>query len=116
MLLMSNNQWKCDKNQDAWIAIGEDCSAEGRVDGLVRSYLDVMPDVLGLQEVSLHMADLMMEKMRAVTLSDGTVAKYEYISGGDTPIVYRRDLIALSLLEPILCYRLRYYRNLFPGK
>ena len=95
MLLMSNNQWKCDKNQDAWIAIGEDCSAEGRVDGLVRSYLDVMPDVIGLQEVSLHMADLMMEKMRAVTLPDGNVAKYEYISGGDTPIVYRRDKLLL---------------------
>jgi endonuclease/exonuclease/phosphatase family metal-dependent hydrolase len=97
MILMSNNQWKCDKNHEAWIAIGDDCSSEGRVDGLVRSYLEVMPDVLGLQEVSLHMADLMMEKMRKVELPDGTVAKYEYVSGGDTPIVYRRD--KLKLLE-----------------
>lgn len=95
MILMSNNQWKCDKNNDTWKAMGEDCSAEGRVDGLVRSYLDVMPDVIGLQEVSLHMADLMMEKMRLVELPDGTVAKYEYISGGDTPIVYRRDKLML---------------------
>ena len=95
MLLMSNNQWKCDRNHDAWIAIGEDCSAEARVGGLVRSYLQVMPDVIGLQEVSIRMADLMMDKMDTVTLPDGTVARYEYISGGDTPIVYRRDKLLL---------------------
>ena len=27
MRLMSNNQWKCDKNREAWIERGEDCSA-----------------------------------------------------------------------------------------
>ena len=97
MILMSNNQWKCDKNHENWIAIGDDCSSDARVDGLVRAYLEVMPDVLGLQEVSLHMADLMMERMRKVELEDGTVARYEYVSGGDTPLVYRRD--KLRLLE-----------------
>lgn len=95
MILMSNNQWKCDNNQQAWIDRGEDCSAEVRVEGLVRAYLDVKPDVLALQEVSLHMADLMMEKMRRVVLEDGTKLKYEYISGGDTPIAYRRDKLLL---------------------
>lgn len=92
---MSNNQWKCDKNNDVWIEMGEDCSAEGRVGGLVRSYLEIMPDVIGLQEVSIRMAELMMEKMSRVELPDGTVAIYEYISGGDTPIVYRRDKLLL---------------------
>ncbi|MBE6607152.1 MAG: hypothetical protein E7633_01155 [Ruminococcaceae bacterium] len=95
MILMSNNQWKCDYNNEMWRSIGEDCSAEGRVGGLVRAYLEIMPDVIGLQEVSVHMADLMMEKMKRVELPDGTVARYEYISGGDTPIVYRSDKLLL---------------------
>lgn len=97
MILMSNNQWKNDKNNDVWAAMGEDCSAEARVDSLVRAYLEVLPDVLGLQEVSVHLAELMMQKMGRVELPDGTTAKYEYVSGGDTPIVYRRD--KLKLLE-----------------
>ena len=97
MILMSNNQWKCDKNNDVWRAMGEDCSAEARVKGLVRAYKAVMPDVLGLQEVSLRMAALMMAELDEVPLPGGGAARYEYISGGDTPIVYRRD--RLKLLE-----------------
>ena len=38
MLILSNNQWKCDGNCPAWAAKGEDCSAEARVKGLVRAY------------------------------------------------------------------------------
>ena len=97
MLLLSNNQWKCDRNNDAWRSRGEDCSAEGRVGGLVRAYLEILPDVMGLQEVSVHMAELMMRSLDKVTLPDGTNAHYEYVSGGDTPIVYRQD--KLKLLE-----------------
>ena len=97
MILMSNNQWKCDSNKPAWEAMGLDCSAEGRVGGLIRAYKEILPDVMGLQEVSVHMADLFMAELENVLLPDGTSAKYEYISGGDTPIVYRRD--KLKLLE-----------------
>lgn len=97
MIFMSNNQWKCDKNHSAWLERGEDCSAEARVGGLVRAYTAVMPDVLGLQEVSGHMAELMMARMSRVEAADGQVARYAYISGGDTPIVYRSD--KLKLLE-----------------
>lgn len=97
MILMSNNQWKNDKNNAVWAARGEDCSAEARVGGLVRAYLEIVPDVLGLQEVSVHLAELMMQSLGHAALPDGTTAKYEYISGGDTPIVYRRD--KLKLLE-----------------
>lgn len=97
MILMSNNQWKCDKNCDAWLKMGEDCSAEVRVQGLVRAYKQIMPDVLGLQEVSMHMADLMMAQLSCVDLGEGQTAKYAYVSGGDTPIVYRYD--KLKLLE-----------------
>lgn len=95
MILMSNNQWYNDPNHDAWKAIGEDCSAEVRVHGLVRAYKEVMPDVLALQEVSRHMAKLMMDQMRSLKLADGSNAEYEYISGGDTPIVYRSDKLLL---------------------
>ena len=97
MILMSNNQWKNDINRPAWAERGEDCSAEGRVDGLVRAYTSVMPDLLGLQEVSVRMADLMMARMERVGCADGSTARYEYVSGGDTPVVYRRD--KLRLLE-----------------
>ena len=97
MLLMSNNQWKCDKNTEAWAAAGEDCSAEARVPLMVKAYLEVMPDILGLQEVSRRQAKIMMDLMSKVDLPDGTVADYEYVSGSDTPIVYRRD--KLKLLE-----------------
>ena len=97
MLLMSNNQWKCDRNLPEWEEKGLDCSAEARVKGLLRAYREVMPDVLGLQEVSVRMATLMMEGMDRIELPDGSVARYEYISGGDTPIVYRVD--KLKLLE-----------------
>ena len=60
MILMSNNQWKCDENNDIWRAMGEDCSAEARVKGLVRAYRRILPEVMGLQEVSGRMAALMM--------------------------------------------------------
>ena len=97
MILLSNNQWKCDRNTEAWRAMGRDCSAEARVGGLLRAYTAVLPDVMGLQEVSTRMATLMMAGLEEVRLADGSAALYEYVSGGDTPIVYRRD--RLKLLE-----------------
>ncbi len=95
MILMSNNQWRCDENNDVWRAMGEDCSAEARVKGLVRAYRAILPDVMGLQEVSTRMATLMMAELEETPLPGGGAARYEYISGGDTPIVYRRDKFRL---------------------
>ncbi len=95
MILMSNNQWNRDKNSPEWEAIGDDCSAEARMDGLVQPIIDVMPDVVGLQEVSAHMGDLFKDRVRELVLADGSVAKYEYLSGGYTPIIYRRDKLLL---------------------
>ena len=95
MILMSNNQWKYDENNDIWRAMGEDCSAGARVKGLVRAYRRILPDAMGLQEVSLRMASLMMAELDETPLPGGGAARYEYISGGDTPIVYRRDKFRL---------------------
>ena len=93
--LMSNNQWKCDANRPVWIANGEDCSAEARVDGLVRAYKQALPDVIGLQEVSMHMEDLMMARLRSFTTDGGEGVRYDLITGGDTPILYRCDRLLL---------------------
>ena len=95
MIILSNNQWKCDCNLPNWQAKGEDCSAECRVKGLLRAYREILPDVLALQEVSQLMARLLMEELSETTLPDGRVARYEYVSGGDTPIVFRRDKLLL---------------------
>lgn len=90
MIIMSSNQWKCDANNDAWRALGEDCSSDARSEGLIRAYTDVMPDVVGMQEVSEHMAELLTGAMK-----DVNGARYAYITGGDTPIMYRADKLTL---------------------
>lgn len=95
MILMSNNQWKRDTNHPAWAQIGEDCSAECRVKGLVRAYRQALPHVIGLQEVSMHMTDLMMQEMRIFQTENGETIHYDLITGGDTPILYRNDLLML---------------------
>lgn len=94
MIIMSNNQWKCDYNTPDWEARGEDCSAESRVDGLVRAYQQVTPDVLGIQEASVHMNELLMRQMTAYD-HEGEPVRYELITGGDTPILYRSDKLLL---------------------
>lgn len=94
MILMSNNQWKCDANLPQWAQRGEDCSAEARVGGLLRAYQQIVPDVLGIQEASVRMNALLMEGMRAFE-KDGQRIEYELITGGDTPILYRSDKLLL---------------------
>jgi len=103
--ILSNNQWKCDNNSPDWAAKGEDCSAEGRVDGLARAYLSVMPDIIGLQEASEKMTMLLMERL----YRGAKDARYELVTGGDTPILFRSDrfqLMASGFLR---------YPELIPG-
>ena len=95
MIVMSNNQWKCDNNLEAWKKQGLDCSAEARVKGLLRAYREILPDLAGLQEVSIRMADLMMDGLYEVKLPGGETARYDYVSGGDTPLFYRIDRFKL---------------------
>ncbi|MBP3369243.1 MAG: hypothetical protein J6L85_00695, partial [Clostridia bacterium] len=87
--LMTHNVWNRDKNAPAWEEKGEDCSAEARVEGLLRVYRETIPDVIGGQEVSALMADLLKEGFRK-----GDV-KYTIIWGRYTPIIYRADKLEL---------------------
>ncbi len=83
--LMSNNQWKNDANLPAWKERGLDCSAKVRAKGFADVYESVLPDVVGLQEVSPCMAEELMTELYAKGLT------YALIWGKDTPIIYRTD-------------------------
>lgn len=83
--LMTHNVWNRDDNQPAWAEKGQDCSAAARIDGLVRIYKDTMPDIIGCQEVSSMMADLLREHTMAVGVN------YALIWGRFTPIMYRAE-------------------------
>ena len=87
--IMSNNQWWADNNKPAWRDMGLDCSAEARAPGFIRMFGETDPDIVGLQECSAHMADLLMRG-----LSD-TGAGYSLIWGRDTPIIYKTEKFEL---------------------
>lgn len=87
--LMTHNVWNRDENLPAWAENGEDCSAAARVDGLVQVYLDTQPDIIGGQEVSALMADLLKEHCHSAGL------EYTLIWGRFTPILYRADKFEL---------------------
>lgn len=87
--LMTHNVWNCDTNFPSWAEKGEDCSAKMRVGGLLRVYREVMPDVIGGQEVSALMADLLKEGFQKERV------RYTLIWGRYTPILYRTDKLDL---------------------
>lgn len=69
--LMTHNVWNKDFNSPEWEQKGGDCSAAARVGGLLRVYRETAPDIIGGQEVSARMADLLME---------GSVKRFERYS------------------------------------
>lgn len=79
--LMTHNVWNNDDNQPAWIEKGEDCSAVARIDSLVRVYKETQPDIIGCQEVSRFMEDLLREGTLAAGMN------YALIWGRFTPIL-----------------------------
>lgn len=87
--LMTHNVWNCDANSPQWAENGEDCSAQARVGGLLRVYRELLPDVIGCQEVSALMADLLKEGFQ------NEPVKYTLIWGRYTPILYRSDKLEL---------------------
>ena len=87
--LMTHNVWNRDSNSSEWAERGEDCSAQARVGGLLRVYRELLPDVIGGQEVSALMADLLKEGFQ------GEKVGYTLIWGRFTPILYRTDKLEL---------------------
>ena len=87
--LMSHNVWNCDSNSPKWQEKGNDCSAQARVPGLLRVYRETLPDVIGGQEVSALMADLLREGLLRENMN------YTLIWGRFTPILYRSDKLEL---------------------
>ena len=63
MILMTNNQWKYDHNNEKWARLGMDCSADVRSAGLVRAYQQICPDILAVQESSHLMERLIMQSL-----------------------------------------------------
>ena len=101
--LMSTNQWACDGNKPAWEEKGLDCSCSVRMPGFLQYYLETNPDVLGLQEVTDKMADLLMQLFAEKGLP------YALLWGRRTPILYRTDLFELVDSTFLI------YPNEFPG-
>lgn len=93
--LMTHNIWNCDCNHPAWEEKGEDCSAKARVGGLLRVYRETMPDIIGGQEVSALMADLLKQGFEAEK------SDYALIWGRFTPIMYRTS--KFELLDTYFC-------------
>ncbi len=87
--LMTHNVWNRDSNASEWEKRGENCSASARVGGLLRVYRELCPDVVGGQEVSALMADLLKEGFQTEPIN------YTLIWGRFTPILYRADKLEL---------------------
>ena len=86
---MSNNQWRQDTNLPDWIKMGMDCSAEHREKGFADIYRRLLPDAVGLQEVSPAMLDRLTRELNESGF------RYAALWGRDTPILYRQDALEL---------------------
>ena len=93
--LMTHNIWNRDANTPSWAKKGEDCSAAARVGSLLRVYRETKPDVIGCQEASALMTDLLKQGFE----KEGV--KYTLIWGRYTPIIYRSD--KLELIDSEFC-------------
>lgn len=87
--IMTHNVWNRDENLPAWIAKGEDCSAAVRVKSHLRLWGETCPDIIGGQEFSRLMAELVKEGFEA----EGK--NYALIWGRFTPILYRPEKLEL---------------------
>lgn len=87
--IMSNNQWWSDRNKPAWEEKGLDCSAAVRVPGFARMFHETDPDIVGLQECSMLMADMHMRGFSESGMG------YALLWGRDTPILYKTDKFEL---------------------
>lgn len=94
--IMSQNQWSWSENTPYWEERGLDCSSEARMKGHARVFQELMPDIIGGQEVNKNMQpDLMFNCLEAGLA-------YTMIWGNLTPIIYRTDKFDLLDAEYIL--------------
>lgn len=89
MRLMSQNLWAYQNNNEYWEALGLDCSAEVRMTANVQILKDVLPDIIGGQEICRDMQRYLMLACNEQGLP------YAYIWGNDTPILYRAERFEL---------------------
>lgn len=94
--LMSQNQWNCVDNALAWAEKGLDCSAETRMRGHVRVLQELMPDIVGGQEVNAEM----QKYLKLYCMEAGL--PYAQIWGNYTPLIYRADKLVLLDTEYLL--------------
>ena len=83
--VMSHNVWNRDVNSPDWEKIGKDCSADARISGLLQTWRDLRPDVIGCQEVSKYIFQLL------TAAATGEDMGYEAIPGCYTPLFYRKE-------------------------
>ena len=89
MRLMTQNLWSCTNNNDAWAALGLDCSAEVRMRANVKILETLLPDIIGGQEINPSM----QQHLNFACVEAGL--PYTQIWGNDTPIFYRADKFEL---------------------
>lgn len=94
--LMSQNQWNQTKNSSCWKERGLDCSAEIRMRGHIQVFKELMPDLVGGQEVNADMQRL----FKFYCLEEGL--PYTQIWGNYTPLIYRADKLTLLETEYII--------------
>lgn len=88
--ILSNNQWKAERNFEAWAEKGLDSSPAARAPGFARMFAEVDADIIGLQECSATMADLHMQAFGK------SGAGYALLWGRDTPILYKTSKFELA--------------------
>jgi len=93
--VMTNNVWKCDNNQDAWKAMGMDCSAKSRSVGFSYVYIAFKPDVICFQEMSQTMFNLIKKEMKGAGLNYKDVCFAATSTADDIPLLYNADKLKL---------------------
>lgn len=96
MRLMTQNQWNCTNNNEVWEALGLNCSAETRMHGHIQIFKDLMPDIVGGQEVNINMQMF----LKFYCMEEGL--PYTIVWGNMTPLIYRADKFELLDTEYIL--------------
>ena len=87
--IMTHNVWNRDTNSPDWEKVGNNCSAEVRISGLMRAWNETNPDIIGGQEFSRLMAELAKGEFEAAGKN------YALIWGRFTPILYRPEKLEL---------------------